>query len=363
MPIEVKYGSPGMVGIAGFAAGMGQGRQRLMQQYLPLVRQQMAERAVVEARERGYQFQADRDESNRLDQIDRDLWSADQSMLRDDRLFDRQQMAEDSRYQRMTDMQAIRGEYDIDQQYMEGIRRGQLELAPEAQQQLSQLDAADARMATDTRFDEPQRQEYMQQSAARRRAIIRTARQTQKPEQPPIEDEVRKGVFWDGGEFGQGNPWVRDPKTGQLQIARGYKPPEAKKPEANKADMSSPINLMEIFGKVWKQIKSEKDAAVGVGETAKPPTDDEVYARMRKFGFTITGTSDAAMDADQYRRQEEDDRRVEKQLMGGQQPPQQLHSQPGMQTQRGSVVQQAIEAARKGDVRAQEALKKRGIQW
>jgi hypothetical protein len=64
-------------------------------------------------------------------------------------------------------------------------------------------------------------------------------------EEVPIDQAVRKGVFWDGGEWGKGTPWTIDPKSGQAQVPRGYKPPEDTSGVDAAKQQASQLNLQK----------------------------------------------------------------------------------------------------------------------
>jgi hypothetical protein len=102
MGIKITYGDPGITGLAGFASGMGKGRQFLMNEYLPLARQQLQLDAHRQDLERGYQEQYLRDLAARNERFDRDLWMADQRAIRDENIAGRQEARDQRAAERQT---------------------------------------------------------------------------------------------------------------------------------------------------------------------------------------------------------------------------------------------------------------------
>lgn len=93
--------------------------------------------------------------------------------------------------QQRLELEDVRGEFDIDQEILEGLRRRQLVLPPEAEAEMRQLDAA--RLAG-LGEDEP---EARNRIATRRRELLRMAHPVDVGDLTPIERARQNTVLWD----------------------------------------------------------------------------------------------------------------------------------------------------------------------
>ena len=120
----------------------------------------------------------------------------------------------------------IQSEMSFDREILEGLRRGQLELSPAAERQLTQIGDERLKVASDPALDDHHRRDHEMESAARYRAILRTARPTRKPVLTSEEEIKQKHRVLPGGA----QLW-RQPDGKDIQL-REPKPADTSKPDA-----------------------------------------------------------------------------------------------------------------------------------
>lgn len=98
----------------------------------------------------------------------------------------------------------------------------------------------------------------------------------------PMDEAVQEQVYWDGGKWGQGTPWVRDPKTGQPVIPRGWKP-------ESQADAKGPTrkDVLDHAVKLYNMVETTVD---GNGDEKKSrlfkTIDDAVRQAEIDYGIS-----------------------------------------------------------------------------
>jgi hypothetical protein len=233
--IEVKHGvSPGLVAGASYAAGMMRGTQRIgaeaaqyLSRSLDRRQQQEIERMRLASQSERDQWLANKDQRQQDYNLYRDFLKDDRQfereLKRDELISGREEERDIRTLKRQTDLQYLAGQQRIDTDIWEGIRKGELELAPEAQQQMAQLDDTEAQLATDNRLTEEQRDYARDEISSRRSALLRSARRPRNLSMP-VQEQVKQ-VLGENYDKYSDLPWTVN-KEGELMLPRGFSMPK-----------------------------------------------------------------------------------------------------------------------------------------
>jgi hypothetical protein len=219
MAITFKYGAPGPILAAGFAAGVGSRQQRQQEDALEIWQQQnqqqfQAGQAAInrrfqygmqeqqfgnqlELQNLRFQEQALQDQETRAFQAEqaglgRDFQAGQTSRLIEARNAD-SAMDRDQRSQLLQQQQNFARE----QATQEGLRSGALELPPEAQNRLRQLESGRVEAM---KLDPVQQKEFMDQSEKEKSTLLGLA---QPAKQPTIGEQFDQGTIERGGTLYQ----------------------------------------------------------------------------------------------------------------------------------------------------------------
>ncbi len=147
---------------------------------------------------------------------------------RDARLASFESERDRARFVQQQDLERMQGQNAISRQMAAGMATGKVEFSEADLRSLAQIDSERAKVDIDDTLSDDKRatanrmldaKEYRVRSRAKPRDPTRQG--------PSIPEQVQSNVFWDGGKWGVGRPWVVPAKTGVPEIARNYKDEKA----------------------------------------------------------------------------------------------------------------------------------------
>lgn len=274
MAIVLKYGAPGPILGASYAAGVGSRqnknrdsalerwhRQQLLAQQQGfqasqnfLARQQTADLAKI-----GREFQAAQQDKAMKFQgeqagLGREFQAAQQKGVLDARAAE----SDMDRKQRLIE-QKNQQEFIADQNIMEGVRRGELELPPEAQQKLRELEGG--RVAA-TKLDAAGQAEFQARYDTEKRALLRLA---QPIRDVPYDERVKKGLGANYEQF-KNLPWQFN-SQGEMGLPSGFRMPGEDQGRAAQ-------EIRDGIVKRYEKLRGAKDE-----DTGDPISDEEAQRR------------------------------------------------------------------------------------
>jgi hypothetical protein len=232
MAIVLKYGAPGPVLLAGFAAGKGHRENKLQddalkrwQQEQLLQKQQnfqagqnaLAREQTVELAKIGREFQAGQQQAElqfRGEQAD--LGRNFQEGQQQDVLDARAAESDLDRKQRLIEQQRQQ-DFIADQHIQTGLQRGELTLPEAAQKRLRQLEAG---RVDAMKLAPAEQQEFQQSYDAEKRQLLRLA---QPVNEIPYDERV-KGKLGNNYEQFKNLPWQFNDQ-GEMSLPSGFKMP------------------------------------------------------------------------------------------------------------------------------------------
>jgi hypothetical protein len=147
---------------------------------------------------------------------------------RDDRLAASEAARDRARFAQQQEIERMQGQNWISRQMAAGVAAGKVEFSPSDLRELDQIYADRARVDSDDTLTDDQRATAGRMLDAREYRVRSRAKPRDPTRQgPSVGDQVQASVFWDGGGWGAGRPWVVDPKTGKPEIARNYRDEKA----------------------------------------------------------------------------------------------------------------------------------------
>lgn len=215
MAITFKYGAPGPILQAGFAAGVGNRLKRQQDDALEIWERQNQQQFQAEQAAIGRQFQFGLQQQQFGQQLELQGRAFDQRSLEDQqqRAFQAEQAGLGRDFQAeqnkaLIDARAAEAgrerEHDFelasrrnDYNIQAGLRSGELELPPEAHRRLDQLESGRVYAMT---LDPAQEKEFMEQYESEKRELLGLA---QPARQPSIEEQFAQNTFESGGTLYQ----------------------------------------------------------------------------------------------------------------------------------------------------------------
>lgn len=234
MPIVLKYGAPGPIVAAGYAAGLGHRAQEQQGQTLRIWQQQQyqgfqAQQSALDRQQRaamqGVAFQ----QQNQQAELNRDFaagqatrargFQAGQAEIaRNFQAGQQNNLLASREAEAEADRQA-RALHDLDGNIAAGLRNRTLELPGSSQRQLDQLDNGLAELVA---LAPHQQEEFYAEYQRRKQAILRTA----QPAKALTYDEQLAKKVQSIPEEHRNHPWMLD-HQGDLTLPTGYKMPDA----------------------------------------------------------------------------------------------------------------------------------------
>lgn len=239
MAIVLKYGAPGPILAAGYAAGVGHRQNEDKDNALKLWQQQTARnfqagQAALDRQSRVELQTLAFDRQNQQAQLDRDFRAGQQQTALDyqanqesqrqnfqagqqNSLLDARANESDLDRQQRSLEQRQREEFLAEQNTQAGLRRGELQLPQAAQRKLDQLEAG---LVDAQKLSPAEQQEFREKYEAEKRNLLRLAKPSQEM---PYDEQVRKKLGVNYEQY-KNLPWQFN-NQGEMSLPSGFKMP------------------------------------------------------------------------------------------------------------------------------------------
>lgn len=223
MAITLKYGAPGPILAAGFAAGVGRRQQRQQKDSLEIWQQQQQQGFQAQQAQLGRDFQAGQAKLGRDFQADQGVLNREFQAAENKAALDFR--SEEGRLDRGIRMDLTKRleEFRREEATMEGVRTGELILPPAAETSLKNLESA--RVAS-LELDPAGQAEFMEAYEEKKAALLQLA---QPRKELGYDERVKKNL---GANYGQYKslPWQFN-QQGEMSLPSGFKMPQEEDPQ------------------------------------------------------------------------------------------------------------------------------------